>query len=108
MEARATNGARAIARREAASGRVRRLTGAALAAAAALTGVFTTVAAGSTHARKLVSRSERHRVVSRPGVHVTAPPPPLVAIQQQPTAPPPAVAPAPAPDVTPVVTSGGS
>jgi hypothetical protein len=103
---------RAIAKRDAASARVRRLTGVALAGAAALTGVFTALAAGSTHPRKVVRRVERPRAAAVSRKPVVAPAPPLVAADSAPagqaaeaSAPPPVSAP---PDAGPVVVSGGS
>jgi hypothetical protein len=99
----------AVAAREAAAHRVRLSTGAALAAAALLTGVLAAFAAASTHAKKIVRRVE----VRRPATHhpgpVVAPAPPLVQVQGEGTAPPPPASPAPTPAAAPpVVVSGGS
>ena len=106
--------------RESALGRVRSLTRAAVAAGLALTAVFTLIAAGSTHAKKLVVVRVRGRTRVTRKAHVTAPVPPLVSASSSAasaegdggSAPPPAAAqppPAPAPAaVTPVVVSGGS
>ncbi len=95
----------AVAARDAASARVRRLTRAAIAGAAVLTGLFAAMAAGSTPARKTVVHAPvRASPVRRA---VTAPAPPLVSAQEAPT--PPVAAPGSAPaDAAPVVVSGGS
>lgn len=101
---------RAVSERAAASIRVRRATGVILAGAAALTGVFTALAAGSTHARKVVSRVHHQRVVAHPNRPVTAPDPPLVRLHGISSAPPStSVAPPVAtPSTPPVAVSGGS
>jgi len=86
------------------------VTWATVALTIALGGVFAAFAAGSTHARKTVSRAVR--AVATPAVQ-TAPAPPLVSVQssggapQSSSTPPPAPAPAPA-YTPPVVVSGGS
>jgi hypothetical protein len=102
---------RAVLERDAALRRLRRLTGGLIAGAVALTGVFTGVAASSTHPRKLV-RAGAHPRVRRA---VSTPPlPPLPAAPESASAPPPAPVPAPpaqAPtpaQAPPVVVSGGS
>ena len=100
---------RAIAARESAGRRVQLLTGAALVGAAALAGILTAVAAGSSHAKRVVTRTEPPaREVHRLGP-VVAPSPPLVSVEQGAPAPSPAPAPSVAsPTVAPVVVSGGS
>jgi hypothetical protein len=102
----------AVAARDAALARTRRLTAAAVAAGLALTAAFTAVAAGSTHLRKtvVVPRVRRRPAATGP---VSAPVPPLVAAHEAAPAPSSAPAPSPAPaavpqPVTPVVVSGGS
>ena len=101
---------RAIAARDGASTRVRLLTAGALAGAAALTGVFAALAAGSTHARKIVTHVARVNSAPVHAGRVVAPDPPLVAADQSPVAPaPPAQAPSSVPNTGPaVVVSGGS
>lgn len=104
---------RAVFVRELASQRVRRLTVAALAAAAGLTGVFAGLAAASSHAAGRTVTTAHDR--SEP---VTAPAPSLVPAEgddsgggrsdgqaQPPVAAPPV---APAPTTPPVAVSGGS
>jgi len=96
---------RAVALRDLAERRVRRITVAAIAGATALTGVFAGLAAASTHHAKRGVRHDSPR-------SVTAPTPTLVpngneqqAAPPQPQVQPPAVAP---PSLPPVVSSGGS
>lgn len=97
----------AIAARESAGRRVRVLTGAALTGAAALAGILTAVAAGSSHAKRVLTRTEPPaRRASRLGP-VVAPLPRLVDAEQDAPAPAPAPSAAP-PPVAPVVVSGGS
>ena len=103
----------AIAARDAAQRRVRVSTGAALVAAAVLTGAFTALAAASTHAKKIVRRLEVRRPVAHRLAPVVAPAPRLVELGGASTAPPPASSPAPSPAPVPtteppVVVSGGS
>ena len=97
----------AVAAREAASRRVRRLTGAVVAGAAVLTGLFAALAAGSTPARKaVVPASPRVLSVRRA---VTAPAPPLISSQSAAAAATPVQSPSSAPaSAAPVVVSGGS
>jgi hypothetical protein len=100
----------AVADRNAALRRVRRATGAATGAAAALAGIFTAIAAGSTHHRHApVVNVTGSRRSSTPAAVVAAPAAPLVAVHASAPPPPaPTPAPVPAPSVTPVVVSGGS
>lgn len=101
------NVAKAVAAREAATTRVRRLTVSLVAAGAGLAALFTALAAGATHVRKVVPRA--HAAVPARAAPVHAPTPPLVAVRAPSTpSPPPAPAPAPAPAAPPVVVSGGS
>jgi hypothetical protein len=100
--------------RDHADRRVRRLTAASIAGAAALTGLFAGIAAASTHftAKKVVQRTVRTKSVTTTGT-VTAPPPTLVpnGSSAQPSAPSSSSgqAPSAAPYSTPpVVVSGGS
>lgn len=98
---------RAVALRDMAERRVRRITVVAIAGATALTGIFAGLAAASTHSAK---RGVRHD----PTRSVTAPTPTLVpngaspqegqSPQQQQVQPPVAVP----PSLPPVVSSGGS
>jgi hypothetical protein len=99
----------AVAARNAALRRVRRATGAATGAAAALAGIFTALAAGSTHHRHAPVVSAPSSRFSAPAA-VVAPAAPLVAVHASAPPPPPTPSPAPvpAPSVTPVVVSGGS
>lgn len=118
---------RAAAVRDAASARVRQVTAGAIALAAGLTGVFTAMAASSTHPRRAVTTASPPRVtrLRQPATRpVVAPPPPLVPVRSGDAAqsdaqtrssapaptpqPTPAPVPAPAPAATPVVVSGGS
>lgn len=101
----------ALARRDAGWARVRATTWAGVLLGLLLTAVFTVAAAGSTHAKRVVTHVVRAK---RRVPAVVAPAPPLVsaaapASQQPPPAPAatPAPAPAPAPS-PPVVVSGGS
>jgi hypothetical protein len=109
---------RAVSARDAALVRMRRLTGGLIALAVALAGVFTGVAASSTHPRKLVRRV-RHVVA--PATTPALPSPPAAPAEAVPAAPSgdgsgtatPAAPSAPAqPPVSvaspPVVVSGGS
>jgi hypothetical protein len=98
---------RAVAARDAASTRSRRLTAGALAAAAALTACFTALAANATHAKRIVhGRTTVRRPARGP---VVAPAAPLVAVQtQQAPAPPPSPPGQGAPAAPPVAVSGGS
>jgi hypothetical protein len=100
---------RAVALRDLAERRVRRITVAAIAGATALTGAFAGLAAASTHLGKHGVRHDSPR-------SVTAPTPTLVPNgvgseaepseqQQQQQVQPPAAAP---PSLPPVVSSGGS
>jgi hypothetical protein len=104
------NARRSAQARDAASLRLRRVTQLSIALMVTAGGVFTALAAGSTHAKKTIVL--RHRVVShvtRAAVLVQAPAPPLVGVQSAPPAPAQAPAPAPAPSYQqPVVVSGGS
>jgi hypothetical protein len=98
----------AVARRNAALTRTRRVTGTSLLAGLGLTVLVSGVAAGSTHARKLVGHVTH--ATRRPATVPNAPAPPLVPARsvEAPAAP---ASPAPAPAVTaapPVVVSGGS
>jgi hypothetical protein len=109
----ATDTARRSAQaRDAAAVRLRRVTRLSIALMVVAGGVFTALAAGSTHAKKTIFL--RHRVVSRStpaAVLVQAPAPPLVGVQSAPPAPAQAPAPVPAPAPAyqqPVVVSGGS
>ena len=103
---------RAAAARDLASVRVRRLTGLAVAGAAALTGIFAALAAGSTPPKKAPVLSQPARGAAKePAGPVQAPAPPLVSARgESPASPaPPTQAPAPAPaTAAPVVVSGGS
>jgi hypothetical protein len=95
---------RATLARDAALRRLRRLTGALIAGAVALSAVFAGVAASSTHPRKVVRRA---RPVART-LTTTPPLPPEPAAPAQSAAPaPPPQAPAPTQE-PPVVASGGS
>jgi hypothetical protein len=110
---------RAVSARDAALVRMRRLTGGLIALAVALAGVFTGVAASSTHPRKLVRRV-RH--AAAPTTTPALPPPPAAPAEAVPAAPsgeePGTVTPSPAPSAPvqppvsapspPVVVSGGS
>lgn len=98
---------RAVASRDSAFTRTRRVTAGAIAVGAALTAAFTALAAGSTHLRKAVVH--RVRVRTPAAKPVTAPVPPLVAAHE--AAPPPPSSPGPQQlpqSVPPVVVSGGS
>jgi hypothetical protein len=101
---------RAVAVRNAAFGRVRTVTGVAVAVGAALTAAFTALAASSTHLRRTMQRP-RTRAATQTGP-VTAPAPPLVSAQSSTPTPatPPAASPSPpaASPNPPVVASGGS
>ncbi len=98
---------RAVAVRDAAAMRVRRTTAVVTAAGLGATVLFASLAAASTHLRKVVTRTrvpQRHQTTGP----VSAPAPPLVAVNEPSTAsPPPAPAPTPT-QQTPVVVSGGS
>jgi len=102
---------RAVAARDAATARVRRLTVALVAVGTALTAAFSSLAAGSTHVAK-TTRTARRPVVHAPRPKpVVAPAPPLVGDRSRVPAPPPQPAPAPTPapaTTAPVVVSGGS
>jgi hypothetical protein len=100
----------AVARRNSGLARTRRLTGLSLVGGLGLTLIVSAVAAGSTHARKLVSHVAHTR--RRPAAVPNAPAPPLVPARSveapsTPAAPTPSPAPAPTP-AAPVVVSGGS
>lgn len=98
----------AVARRNAALTRTRRVTGSSLVAGLGLTVVVSGVAAASTHTRKLVSHVTH--VARRPAAVPNAPAPPLLPARAV-EAPAEPSAPAPAPAATaapPVVVSGGS
>jgi type IV secretory pathway VirB10-like protein len=107
-----------IAARDALASRVRILTSAALAVAAALSGVFAGIAAASAPGHKLnsgTSARRTHAVKSRRSTARSSKAiPPLPAAPgpgNDAAAPPPAPTPAPAPSPTqspPVVVSGGS
>jgi hypothetical protein len=93
---------RAALARDAALRRLRRLTGAMIALAVALSGVFAGVAATSTHARKVVRRPRRIvRSAATPAL------PPASRAPQAAAPAPPAQAPVQA-AAPPVVVSGGS
>ena len=106
---------RAVSARDAALLRMRRLNGVMIALAVALSGVFTGVAASSTHPRKVVRRVRRTVAqVTTPSL----PPAPAAPAQAVPATPsdggsgtatpsPPAQPPVAAPS-PPVVVSGGS
>lgn len=98
----------AVAAREAAFRRVRRLTGAVVAGAAVLTGLFASLAAGSTPPRKAVAPAPSRSLSVRRAV--TAPAPPLISSQSAAAAAAtPVQAPSSAPaSAAPVVVSGGS
>jgi hypothetical protein len=97
----------AVASRDAAVARVRRLTAAAAAVGLALVAAFAALAATSTHLGKVVVRHAHPRAA--PSRTVTAPVPPLVAPEQSAPTPTQSPAPAPAPQAAPpVVVSGGS
>lgn len=100
---------RAALARDAALRRLRRLTGALIAGAVALSGVFAGVAASSTHPRKVVRRPRREaRAVTTTPPLPPEPSAPASAAPAQSAAPaPPAQAPVPTPE-PPVVVSGGS
>jgi len=104
----------AVAARGAAMRRVRRVTGAAVAITAALAGIFTALAAGSTHPRRAVQPGPSTPPVRVPRLGpVVAPAPPLVGVREAAPAPPPSSSapspvPTPVPSSTPVVVSGGS
>ncbi|MGZ4333424.1 MAG: hypothetical protein ACXVRJ_04040 [Gaiellaceae bacterium] len=100
---------RAVAARDAASTRVRRLTAVVTAVCVGSTALFAGLAAGSTHLRKVVRREHVPVAAARRQAPVHAPAPPLVAVQS--SAPAPAPPPVPAPAAVPqapVVVSGGS
>ena len=104
------NIASAVAVRDASTARVRRLTASLIAAGVGLAALFTALAAGATHVRKVVPRVHPAPARAAP---VQAPVPPLVTVHAPASstpAPPPAPAPAPtpAPSSAPVVVSGGS
>jgi len=109
------NARRSAQARDAAVLRLRRVTRLSIALMVAVGGIFTALAAGSTHAKKgTVARVSAYRVAPA-AVLVEAPAPPLVGSQSTPAAPSeapasaPAPAPAPAPTYQqPVVVSGGS
>jgi len=90
--------------------RLRRLTGAAIAAAVGLSGVFAGIAATSTHPRRAVrvprTRTVAPRTLSAPALP-EARAPGLEAPSQSGTPTPPTVSPAPAVS-PPVAVSGGS
>ena len=108
------NAGRSAQARDAAALRLRRVTRLSIALMVAAGGLFTALAAGSTHAKKTIVLG--HRVVSRvtpAAVLVQAPAPPLVGVRSalppSAQAPPPSSVPAPAPTYQqPVVVSGGS
>jgi hypothetical protein len=96
--------------RDAARLRLRRLTQASVALMVAVGGAFAALAAGSTHTKKTVVRSQPVR--ARTNILAQAPAPPLVSARSPaastPAAPAPPVA-APTPSYSaPVVVSGGS
>jgi hypothetical protein len=101
----------AVADRGAAMRRVRRVTGALVATTAALAGIFTALAAGSTPHPRRATPPATQAPAPREAT-VVAPAPPLVGLRQAAPAPPPASqtpAPAPTPAAAPpVVVSGGS
>lgn len=101
---------RAALARDAALRRLRRLTGALIAGAMALSGVFAGVAASSTHTpKKTVRRPQRETrsVVTTPPLPPEPSAPESAAPSQSAAPAPPAEAPAPTPE-PPVVVSGGS
>jgi hypothetical protein len=102
---------RAALDRDGALRRLRRSTQISVALTIAAGSGFAALAAGSTHAKKIV-RTPARRVASTAAAPVSAPAPPLVAVQRAAQTPAPAPAPpASAPAVTsqpPVVASGGS
>lgn len=95
-----------LSSRDAAALRVRRASRAAIAGSALLATVFTAVAAGSTHAKRIVRAAvhPRARAAVLPPVRVTAPPP-LPPGESAPAPPPALPSPSAAP---PVAVSGGS
>ena len=103
---------RAALGRDGALRRLRRSTQVSVVVSLALGGAFAALAAGSTHAKKVVRLPVRH-VTAKPAALTSAPAPPLVAVKgASQSAPAPAPAPpAAAPAQTyqqPVVVSGGS
>jgi type IV secretory pathway VirB10-like protein len=98
---------RAALARDAALRRLRRLTGASIASAVALSGAFAGVAASSTHARKLVRRPQ---LQARSVTTRTPPPLPPAPADPAPEAqsPAPAAQPPAPTSQAPVVVSGGS
>jgi hypothetical protein len=88
--------------------RLRRFTGAAVAAALGLSAVFAGAAATSTHPRKAARLRSVRRVLSTPAL----PPAQGPAVSRDESAPPPAPTPPPSPPTAavspPVVVSGGS
>jgi len=95
---------RAALGRDAALRRLRRLTGALIAGAMALSGVFAGVAASSTHTQKKAVRRPQPETRS---VATTPPLPPEPSAPASAAPAPPAEAPAPTPE-PPVAVSGGS
>jgi len=103
---------RAAAGRDGALRRLRRSTQASVVVSLALGGALAALAAGSTHAKKVVRLPVR-RAAPAPAALTSAPAPPLVAVQCASQSAPPAspAPPASAPASTyqqPVVVSGGS
>lgn len=106
---------RAALDRDGAMRRLRRSTQVSVLVSLVLGGAFAALAAGSTHAKKVVRVPVRRAATTTAAALTVAPVPPLVAVQgagEQPSAPaatptPPVSAPAPTYQ-QPVVVSGGS
>lgn len=98
---------RAVIARDAAAGRLRRITRVTAGGALALGGIFAALAAGSTHVKKTVVPNRASEETTSTAIR-SAPAPPLVPAHSDNATPaPPAAAPAPA-STPPVAVSGGS
>lgn len=99
----------AVLARNAARRRLRRATGAAVAIAVGLSGVFAALAAGSTHSKKTIVRASTARSARPLAALTAAPAAPLVAVNVEPPASVSPSASAPTSSYQPpVVSSGGS
>jgi hypothetical protein len=104
---------KAALHRDGALRRLRRSTQVSVVVTLALGGAFAALAAGSTHAKKIVRAPVRRAMTTTAAALTSAPVPPLVAVEgasqaaPQPSPAPPAAAPAPTYQ-QPAVVSGGS
>ncbi|TMK68648.1 MAG: hypothetical protein E6G50_14925 [Actinobacteria bacterium] len=95
--------------RDAGLARLQRLTGAAIAGAVVLSGVFAGIAASSTHPRKVMRRGRAREAVQKAGPIPALPPTRAPSLAATPAPAPPPAPPAAAPTSSPpVVVSGGS